>query len=95
MVEVELQKNIVKCDWCDAELRRIPSQISRNKHNFCDSECEHNFRLVAHGKAVKTNCANCDKLIAVAKGKTKRFTNHFCCTRCCIAFHSGKKRRSE
>jgi len=34
-------KSIIRCDWCDKEISRYPSQIK--KHNFCSRKCLADF----------------------------------------------------
>lgn len=34
---------IVKCDYCDSEIKRTKNHIFSTKNNFCDSKCSNNY----------------------------------------------------
>jgi hypothetical protein len=38
-----IERVIVKCDWCNKDLERLPWRLKNNNHNFCDYECARNW----------------------------------------------------
>lgn len=37
---MEIKRIIIKCDACGKQIKRLSSQIKRNKHHFCNCECK-------------------------------------------------------
>lgn len=80
---------IVKCSYCDNDLKRYPSQVNCYKNVFCNKEC-HDLYQRRFRETVC--CTYCKKGIADrSPEKTKRSKKyHFCNRECERNFKSGK-----
>ncbi len=69
-------KQKVKCDVCDKEFEKIPSEI--NDNNFCSKECFNKFQK----KERKTVCDWCGEIIERMPSQTDRCEHNFCDFEC-------------
>lgn len=88
---------LVNCEECGKEFERLKSQASKQKHQFCDKNCQGKWKgrqqqgeNHPQWKADRplVRCAMCDKEFRPKWGSFKRNAHHFCDQKCVAQWRS-------
>jgi len=78
-------KRIVRCEFCDKEIK-IDQTQEKHKHHFCSKSCYLKFMDI---KAKWVNCSNCGKEIRITPKKFGQ-KNYFCSKQCKYEWNRGE-----
>ena len=99
-----MSKIKVKCDNCGNIIERKASHAKRVKHNFCCSDCYHQWQSKElrgekstnwKGGKVKVVCDNCGKTIEKSPRQIKKDKHHFCNISCHAQWQCGHTDKEE
>ena len=66
----------IKCENCDIEINRRPSQVKRAKHPTCSTKCSSDLQKKLHLEV--RECILCFKEFSAKNGDPKKFCNSSC-----------------
>lgn len=78
---VDKELNFV-CDSCGVAGYKFPSQLKKNKNNFCGRECRDEFQ----DKKIEKKCDYCGDVFLKRLSESLKFDNHFCSKECLNEF---------
>jgi len=74
----------VKCDECGRKVKKIPAELRRQNHKFCNLSCAARFghRSRPKKKLVTVKCDWCGENVEKEPNQARKYKTHFCGASC-------------